>query len=114
MSQDCIFCKIVAGEIGGPLIYQDEEISAFRDINPQSPTHILIVPNKHLASVSEATAEDQTVLGQLLLVAAKLAQDEGVANTGYRLIINNGREAGQEVFHVHLHLMAGRKMRGMG
>jgi histidine triad (HIT) family protein len=74
----------------------------------------LIVPNKHLASVSEATAEDQAVLGQLLLVAAKLAQDEGVADTGYRLIINNGREAGQEVFHVHLHLMAGRRMRGMG
>ncbi len=114
MSQDCIFCKIIAGEMGGPPIYQDDEVTAFRDINPQSPSHILIVPNKHLASASEATEADRAVLGKLLLVAAKLAQDEGVVESGYRLIINNGREAGQEVFHLHLHLMGGRRMRAMG
>jgi histidine triad (HIT) family protein len=114
MSQDCIFCKIIAGEMGGPPIYQDDEVTAFRDINPQSPTHILIVPNKHLASTSEATKADQAILGKLLLIAAKLAQDEGVVKSGYRLTINNGREAGQEVFHLHLHLMGGRKMQAMG
>ena len=114
MAQDCIFCKIIAREMGGSPVYQDDEVTAFRDINPQAPTHILIVPNKHLASVSEASAEDQAVLGKMLLIAAKLAQDEGVTESGYRLIINNGPEAGQIVFHLHLHLMAGRKMRMMG
>ncbi|MBN1992874.1 MAG: histidine triad nucleotide-binding protein [Anaerolineae bacterium] len=113
MNQDCIFCKIVAGEMGGPPIYQDDEVTAFRDINPIAPTHILIVPNKHLASVDEATSADQAVLGKLLLTAAKLAQEEGITE-GYRLIINNGPKAGQVVFHLHLHLMGGRKMRGMG
>jgi histidine triad (HIT) family protein len=114
MSRDCIFCKIVAGEIGGPLLYQDDEVTAFRDIHPQAPTHILVVSNKHLVSVSEATEDDQAVLGKLLLIAAKFARDEGVVDDGYRLIINNGRQAGQEVFHLHLHLMGGRKMRAMG
>jgi histidine triad (HIT) family protein len=114
MSQDCIFCKIIAGEMGGPLLYQDDEVTVFRDINPKAPTHILVVPNKHLASASEATEEDQAVLGKLLLVAAKFATDEGITDSGYRLIINNGRQAGQEVFHLHLHLMGGRKMRAMG
>jgi len=114
MSRDCIFCKIVAGEIGDPPLYQDDEVTAFRDINPQSPTHILIVPNKHLTSVDEATEADQAILGRLLLTAARLAKDEGVADRGYRLIINNGSQAGQEVFHLHLHLMGGRRMRAMG
>jgi histidine triad (HIT) family protein len=100
--------------MGGPLLYQDDEVTAFRDINPQAPTHILVVPNKHLASVSEASEADQAVLGKLFLMAAKLAKDEGIADGGYRLIINNGRQAGQEVFHLHLHLMGGRKMRAMG
>jgi len=114
MSQDCIFCKIVAGQIGGAPLYQDEEVTAFRDINPVAPTHILIVPNKHLASVSEATAIDQAMLGKLLLTAAKLAQDEGIAAEGYRLVVNNGPQAGQVVFHLHIHLLGGRKMRGLG
>ncbi len=114
MSDDCIFCKIIAGEMGDPPLYQDDDVTAFRDINPQAPTHILIVPNKHMASVNEALPEDQTVLGKMMLTAAKLAQDEGVAESGYRLIINNGLEAGQVVFHLHMHLMGGRKMRGLG
>ena len=114
MNDDCIFCKIIAGEMGDPPLYQDDEVTAFRDINPQAPTHILIVPNNHMASVNEASAEDQAVLGKMLLTAAKLAQDEGVAESGYRLIINNGSEAGQVVFHLHMHLMGGRRMRGLG
>ena len=114
MSQDCIFCKIVAGEMGDPPLYQDEDVTAFRDIHPQAPTHILIVPNKHLGRLDEAAEEDRAVLGKLLLTAAKLAQMEGIAETGYRLIINNGSQAGQVVFHLHLHLMGGRNMRAMG
>jgi histidine triad (HIT) family protein len=110
MSQDCVFCKIAAGEFGGPPLYQDEQITAFRDINPQAPTHILLIPNKHTASLDEASAEDQALLAQLLLTAAKIARDEGVADKGYRLVINTGPQAGQTVFHLHLHLLAGRNM----
>jgi histidine triad (HIT) family protein len=114
MSQDCIFCKIAAGEIGGTPLYHDEQATAFLDIHPQAPTHILIVPNKHLVSVSEAAAADQSMLGKLLLIAAQLAQNEGLTETGYRLVINNGPQAGQEVQHLHMHMLGGRKMRSMG
>ncbi len=110
MSKDCLFCKIAAGEIGGPLLYQDEHVTAFRDINPQAPTHILIIPNKHIASLNEAAAEDQAILGQLSLIATKLARDEGVADKGYRLVTNTGSDGGQAVFHIHVHLLAGRQM----
>lgn len=108
MSQDCIFCKIAAGEMGGPPLYQDEDVTAFKDINPQAPKHILIIPNKHVASVSDAAAEDQALLGKLLLTAAKIAEDEGLS--GYRLVTNTGPEAGQSVFHLHFHLLGGRRM----
>lgn len=111
MSQDCVFCKIAAGEFGGPPIYQDEQITAFRDINPQAPTHILLIPNNHLASLDEASPKDQALLGQLLLTAAKIAQEEGVAGQGYRLVLNTGVGAGQTVFHIHVHLLAGRNMK---
>ena len=110
MRQDCLFCKIVDEKSEGSLLYQDEEVTAFRDINPQAPIHILIVPNKHIVSPSDSTAEDQAVLGKLLLTAAKLAQDEGVTDQGYRLVINTGPDGGQSVFHLHLHLLAGRRM----
>jgi histidine triad (HIT) family protein len=110
MSQDCIFCKIAAGEFGGPPVYQDEQVTAFKDINPQAPLHILIIPNKHIASLDEATSEDRTLLGQLMLTAAKIARDHGVADKGYRIITNTGSQAGQTVFHIHLHLLAGRNM----
>jgi histidine triad (HIT) family protein len=110
MSQDCLFCKIAAGELGAPPLYQDEQVTAFRDINPQAPVHILIVPNKHIASVDAATGEDQALLGQLLLTAAKIAQNEGIADNGYRLVINTGPKAGQTVFHLHAHLLGGRNM----
>ncbi|MEW5961545.1 MAG: histidine triad nucleotide-binding protein [Chloroflexota bacterium] len=110
MSQDCIFCKIAAGEFGGPPLYQDEQVTAFRDINPQAPTHILLVPNKHIASLDEAALDDQALLGKLLLTAADIARQEG-ASRGYRLVINTGAPAGQSVFHIHVHLLAGRSMK---
>ena len=110
MSQDCIFCKIAAGEIGGPPVYQDNHVTAFKDLNPQSPTHILVIPNKHITSVSNATDEDQMLLGELILTAAKVADQEGLAGNGYRLVINTGAHGGQTVFHLHVHLLGGRNM----
>ena len=110
MSQDCIFCKIAAGEFGGPPLYRDEQVTAFKDINPQAPVHILIIPNRHVASLNDADDEDQALLGRLMLTAAKIAQDQGVADQGYRLVTNTGTRAGQTVFHIHLHLLAGRTM----
>jgi histidine triad (HIT) family protein len=110
MDPNCIFCKIAAGQIGGPPLYQDDRVTAFRDINPQAPVHVLIIPNKHIVSLNEATAEDEALLGYLLLTAAKLAQQEGVAESGYRLVANTGADGGQSVFHLHLHLLGGRRI----
>lgn len=110
MNQDCIFCKIAAGEIGGPLVYQDSDITAFKDLNPQAPTHILVIPNNHVTSVSDASDQDQMLLGKLMLVAAKVAGQEGLADNGYRLVINTGAHGGQTVFHLHVHLLGGRNM----
>jgi histidine triad (HIT) family protein len=107
---DCIFCKIAAGEIPGDIVHQDEAVVAFNDINPAAPTHILIIPVKHIASMAEADQEDQAVLGGLLLRAKAIAHEKGLEEKGYRLVINTGREAGQAVFHIHLHLLAGRAM----
>lgn len=110
MSADCIFCKIVAGEFGGPPIYQDDDVTAFKDINPQAPLHVLVIPNKHIASLNEAAADDQALLGKLQLTAAKIARDHGYADNGYRLALNTGPHGGQTVFHIHVHLLAGRMM----
>jgi histidine triad (HIT) family protein len=111
MNDDCLFCKIVAGEIPGEKVYEDQRVTAFRDINPVAPTHILIVPNKHIASVNELTADDEALVGHLFTTAKELAQQEGIAESGYRLIINTGSDGGQEVYHLHLHLIGGHKMR---
>ena len=105
-----IFSKIVAGEIPADVVYQDELVTAFRDINPQAPTHILIVPNKEIATVNNLTEADELVAGRLLLVAKKLAAQEGIAEDGYRLMINCNEHGGQEVFHLHLHLLGGRPL----
>ncbi|MCB8978948.1 MAG: HIT domain-containing protein [Ardenticatenaceae bacterium] len=105
-----IFSKIVAGEIPADVVYQDELVTAFRDINPQAPTHILIVPNKEIATVNDLTEADELVAGRLLLVAKKLAAQEGIAEDGYRLMINCNEHGGQEVFHLHLHLLGGRPL----
>jgi len=111
MMTECVFCKIVSGEIPSEGVYKDELVTAFRDINPAAPTHILIVPNKHIAAVSELSEEDEQLMGHLFTVAQKLAVKEGISQSGYRLIINNGPDANQVVFHLHLHLLGGQKMR---
>jgi histidine triad (HIT) family protein len=107
---DCLFCKIGKKEIPAKLIYEDAEIFAFEDIQPQAPNHILICPRKHVASLTDATAEDAAMLGNLQLVAAKLAVERNLT-AGYRTVFNNGRGAGQSVFHLHLHLLGGRDFR---
>jgi histidine triad (HIT) family protein len=108
MSADCLFCKIAAKKIPSKIVYEDADVFAFEDIGPQAPTHILICPRKHFASLSEATAEDQAVLGKLQLVAAELARKWNLSQ-GYRTVINSGPGAGQSVFHLHLHLLGGRE-----
>jgi histidine triad (HIT) family protein len=105
-----IFSKIIAGEIPGDIVYRDELVTAFRDINPQAPTHILIVPNKEIATVNDLTPEDEQVMGRMLLAARQIAEQEGIAADGYRLIINCGVHGHQEVFHVHMHLVGGRPL----
>lgn len=106
---NCIFCKISEGEVPTEFIYQDEDLIAFKDINPKAPVHILIVTKKHISSLNEAGEEDKVLLGRGLLAAKKIAQKQGIAESGYRIGINCGREAGQEVFHFHIHLMGGWK-----
>ncbi|MBN1449988.1 MAG: histidine triad nucleotide-binding protein [Anaerolineales bacterium] len=107
----CIFCKIIKGEMPASIVYKDEEISAFRDIHPVAPTHILIVPNKHIASVNDVLPEDEPLMGQFFAVAKKLAAQEGITESGYRLIVNTGAHGGQVVFHLHMHLIGGQRMR---
>jgi histidine triad (HIT) family protein len=108
--EDCLFCKIGKKEIPSKLVYEDADIFAFEDIQPQAPNHILICPRKHIISLTEATEEDAAMLGKLQLVAAKLAGERSVTS-GYRTVLNNGRRAGQSVFHLHLHLLGGRDFR---
>jgi len=108
--KDCLFCKIIAGEIPSKKVYEDEQTFAFSDINPQAPTHILIIPKKHIAGIKEAKPEDAEIIGLCHLVAAKLARERGIEN-GYRTVYNIGPGAGQTVFHLHLHLLGGRALR---
>jgi histidine triad (HIT) family protein len=105
-----IFSKIIAGEIPADKIFQDDRVTAFKDINPQAPVHILIVPNKEIPTVNDVTEEDEATLGHMLVVAKQIAREQGIAENGYRLIINCGDDGGQEVYHLHLHLMGGRKL----
>lgn len=111
---DCIFCRIINGELPSTNVYNDGQVTAFRDINPAAPTHILIVPKKHIDSVNELSVEDEPLIGHLFLIAKQLAAQEGNAEPGYRLVINTGAESGQTVNHVHLHLLGGRQMRALG
>ena len=111
MPTNCIFCKIIAGERPGTIIYADDQVTAFLDIHPVAPTHILIVPNKHLVSVNDLAVADEPLIGHLFTVARQLAQEQGIDQTGYRLIVNTGPNAGQAVFHLHLHLIGGQRMR---
>ena len=111
MNDDCLFCKIVAGALPSDQVFQDDEITAFRDINPVAPVHILIIPNKHIGAASELRNDDISLAGRLMLVARDLAIQEGVSGSGFRLIVNNGPDGGQVVDHLHLHLIGGQKMR---
>ena len=108
MSDACLFCRIVRGEIPAKLVAETPECVAFRDIDPQAPTHVLVIPREHVASLDAAT--DPALVGRLALVAADIARREGIADSGYRTVINTGADAGQTVFHIHLHLIGGRPL----
>ncbi len=112
MVQDCIFCKIVAGEIPSKQVYADDQIIAFHDISPQAPTHILVIPRRHIGDMNEAAAEDQALLGHMMLRASEIAAEAGLAESGYRLALNTGPDARQSVFHIHLHILGGRRLTG--
>jgi histidine triad (HIT) family protein len=114
MSSDCIFCKIVSGEVKSEVVYKDEKVVAVRDINPKSPTHVLLLPVIHFSTPADLIEQIEHVAGHLFIAAAKVAEKEGVAKSGYRLVVNVGADGGQEVGHLHMHLMGGRKLRGMG
>ncbi|MGL4169705.1 purine nucleoside phosphoramidase [Morganella morganii] len=110
MAEETIFSKIIRREIPADIVYQDDSVTAFRDISPQAPTHILIIPNHLIPTVNDVTSEDEQVLGHMITVAAKIAQQEGIADDGYRLIMNCNRHGGQEVFHIHMHLLGGHHL----
>lgn len=107
---ECIFCRIAAGEVPSTMVLEEEEIVAFRDLSPQAPTHILIIPRKHVPSVSDLEAGEEAATGRLLRVAGEIAAREGISESGYRLVINCGKDAGQAVDHLHVHLLGGRRM----
>jgi len=108
---DCIFCKIIKGEIPSTRVFRDEQVTAFRDLNPAAPTHLLLVPNKHIDSINMLANDDEQLIGHLFTTARQLAAQEGIAEGGYRLIINTNADAGQTVFHIHLHLLGGSRMK---
>jgi histidine triad (HIT) family protein len=109
MADDCLFCRIIRKEIPALLVKETPECVAFRDINPQAPTHVLVIPREHVESLNVAT--DAALVGRLALVAAEIAREEGIAESGYRTVINTNANAGQTVFHIHLHLLGGRRMK---
>jgi len=108
---DCVFCHIATGDHPAEILYQDDQVVAFKDINPQAPWHILIIPREHMDSLNDAAAQDEAVLRHMLRVASKVANQVGIAEEGYRVVINTGPRAGQSVFHLHLHLLGGRPLR---
>jgi len=110
MEEDTLFSKIVKGELPADIVFQDDRVTAFRDIHPQAPTHILIVPNKIIPTVNDVSDEDEAMLGHMFIVARDLAASEHIAEEGYRLLVNCGRHANQEVFHLHMHVLGGRPL----
>ena len=106
----CLFCKIIKQEIPATLVYEDDSVLAFEDVNPQAPVHILVIPRKHISTTLEITDEDNELIGRMYQVASKIAKDRKVADSGFRLVMNCNKDAGQAVFHIHLHLLAGRPM----
>ncbi|MGB5306431.1 MAG: histidine triad nucleotide-binding protein [Gammaproteobacteria bacterium] len=107
---DCIFCKMVAGDIQPDVVYEDDEVMAFRDMHPQAPVHVLVIPRVHIATTNDLDADSAGIIGRLYLAAKQIAQDEGIAERGYRTLINCNPEAGQSVYHIHLHVLGGRPM----
>ncbi|MFC1808915.1 histidine triad nucleotide-binding protein [Candidatus Omnitrophota bacterium] len=110
MSADCLFCKIIKGDIPSKIEYEDENVFAFHDINPQAPTHILIIPKEHIAKIADISDKQECLIGKLVHAAKKIAEKKGISEGGYRLVFNNGSMAGQEVYHIHLHLLGGRNL----
>ena len=111
MSDTCLFCRIISGEIPGDIVYRGDQLTAFRDIQPVAPTHILIVPNKHIDSVNTLEAADEQLMGHLITTTGKLAKENKIDEDGYRLIMNTNADGGQTVFHIHLHLIGGQPMK---
>jgi len=110
VGKDCIFCKIAAGEFNTQFVFENDELVAFRDIRPQAPVHILIIPRRHIERINQLTDSDVELVGHMVLMANQLARQENISDSGYRLVFNCGRDSGQEVEHIHLHLFGGRKM----
>ena len=110
MTENCIFCQIVAGQIPADKLYDDEQVLAFRDINPQAPTHVLVIPKRHIESLATMTEDDSAVLGHVLATASRLARELNIAGSGYRVVFNIGRDGGMAVDHLHAHLLGGRRM----
>ena len=108
MKEDCIFCKIIQGKIPSQIIYKDEKVIAFRDIHPMAPVHVLIVPTQHLDQINDATVGDESSLGHLFTTAKLIAEKEGIGESGYRVVVNSGEQAGQTVQHLHMHLLGGK------
>ena len=107
---DCIFCKIASGEIPAEIVYQDDDVTVFRDLGPQAPVHVLLIPRRHIAGLNDLTGADQELVGKLHLTAARVAADLGIAEDGYRTVVNCNADGGQTVFHLHMHLLGGRAM----
>jgi histidine triad (HIT) family protein len=107
---DCIFCQIVAKKIPARIVYEDDDLIAFEDIKPQAPVHILIIPREHFPSLNEVPEERKSILGKILLIAREIAREKDIALSGYRIVLNTARDSGQEVFHLHFHLLGGRRM----
>ena len=108
--EDCLFCKIIKGDIPSTKVYEDEFVYAFKDINPEAPVHILVVPKKHIKSMNEIEEIDENLIGKIFLAIKKIAKEQGVAEQGYRVISNCGKDAGQTVMHLHFHILGGRKL----
>jgi len=109
-SEDCLFCKILAGDIPADIVYESDTAIAFRDINSQAPTHILIIPRRHIATINDIDDTDQAIVGSLFSAASEIAREEGIADDGYRVVMNCNAAAGQTVFHIHLHMLGGRAL----
>ena len=107
---DCLFCRIINRQIPGSIVYEDDRVLAFNDINPQAPTHVLLIPKRHIPSLNDLTPDDDAIVGELARRAGAIAKERGIADAGYRTVFNTNRDAGQTVFHIHLHLLGGRPM----